>query len=229
MRWLWRRLAGEDGPARTALPLGEMLHPAPLAAVLLLVVNDHLLKGSGLLPSWLTGKISDFAGALFFPLLLTSCGDVIAFAIARVTGARLDFSLRRWKIGAAIVATATIMICIELVPAATGAYVRFLRAIGFASAQSTADPTDLAALIMLAPAWLVARAELARVPLGRLEVIRRARGDAAAARRALADVRALRASRGVADATAVDELADAIGRGDDEAAAAALRRLRDPG
>jgi hypothetical protein len=46
-------------------PLG---HPLPLATVLLLAVNDHLLKARW--PGLLTGKLSDFAGLFFFPLLL---------------------------------------------------------------------------------------------------------------------------------------------------------------
>jgi hypothetical protein len=41
-----------------------------MAAILILGVNDHVLKGSGILPGVLTGKISDFAGLFFFPLLL---------------------------------------------------------------------------------------------------------------------------------------------------------------
>ena len=50
----------------------DLCHPLPLAAVALLAVNDHLLKGSGLLPGWMTGKLSDFAGLFFFPLLLAA-------------------------------------------------------------------------------------------------------------------------------------------------------------
>lgn len=55
--------------------------PAPilswhwLFALCLLVVNDHLLKGSGHLPGWLTGKLSDFAGLYVAPLVVaTLCG-----------------------------------------------------------------------------------------------------------------------------------------------------------
>jgi hypothetical protein len=38
-------------------------------ALVLLVLNDHVLKGSGLLPGWLTGKLSDFAGLIVAPIL----------------------------------------------------------------------------------------------------------------------------------------------------------------
>ena len=37
---------------------GHLCHPLPLAAVLVLAVNDHVLKGSGLLPDMVTGKLS---------------------------------------------------------------------------------------------------------------------------------------------------------------------------
>lgn len=46
-----------------------LCHPATLLALLLLVLNDHLLKGSGLLPAWLTGKLSDLAGLFVLPAL----------------------------------------------------------------------------------------------------------------------------------------------------------------
>jgi len=34
--------------------LGWLVHPLPLAAIALTAINDHVLKGSGLLPAWLT-------------------------------------------------------------------------------------------------------------------------------------------------------------------------------
>src|SRR6187402_2616572 len=49
----------------------DLVHPIPLAAVALLILNDHLWKGGGVIPGWITGKISDFAGLFFFPVLLT--------------------------------------------------------------------------------------------------------------------------------------------------------------
>ncbi|MFP6686470.1 MAG: hypothetical protein VB934_17250, partial [Polyangiaceae bacterium] len=45
-------------------------HPAWWSALLLLLLNDHLLKGAGLLPTWFTGKLSDFAGLIVAPVLL---------------------------------------------------------------------------------------------------------------------------------------------------------------
>lgn len=39
-------------------------------ALALLIVNDHVLKGSGWAPAWLSGKLSDVAGLIVAPLLL---------------------------------------------------------------------------------------------------------------------------------------------------------------
>lgn len=51
-------------------PTRALLHPLWWSALALLVVNDHLLKGAGVLPAALTGKLSDLAGLLVAPWLL---------------------------------------------------------------------------------------------------------------------------------------------------------------
>lgn len=53
-------------------PARGLLHPAWLASLFVLALNDHLLKGSGLLSPVLTGKLSDVAGLLVAPLLLAA-------------------------------------------------------------------------------------------------------------------------------------------------------------
>lgn len=183
---LHRLLAGSDGPGRRALPAGEFLHPAPLAAVALLVLNDHALKGAGLFPAWLTGKLSDFAGLLFFPLLCTACADCLLLVAARA-GLRVDFSLRRWKIGAAAALTGLLFAAIKLWEPAAAALAGVLSALGF-DATIVADPTDLVALAILPIPLLLARREIARVPLGRLEALERTAGaDEPSIRSGLAD------------------------------------------
>lgn len=52
--------------------------PAPVLAMLLVALNDHALKGAGLLPGWLTGKLSDVMGLYFAPLLLAELWDARA-------------------------------------------------------------------------------------------------------------------------------------------------------
>ncbi|PTL77153.1 hypothetical protein DAT35_45900 [Vitiosangium sp. GDMCC 1.1324] len=58
------------------LPGDGLLHPLVLAAVLLLLVNDHVLKQRW--PSWWTGKLSDVAGLAFFPLLLQAAWESVS-------------------------------------------------------------------------------------------------------------------------------------------------------
>jgi len=53
---------------RNPAPGGVLVHPALLAALLLLLLNDHVLKH--VCPGVLTGKLSDFAGVLLLPLFL---------------------------------------------------------------------------------------------------------------------------------------------------------------
>jgi hypothetical protein len=50
------------------LALRALVHPLSITAIVLLGVNDHLLKG--LFPGVVTGKLSDVAGLAFFPLLV---------------------------------------------------------------------------------------------------------------------------------------------------------------
>ncbi len=54
---------------------GACMPAAFWLALTLLVVNDHVLKGSGLLPGIVTGKLSDFAGLVVAPLLLCALFD----------------------------------------------------------------------------------------------------------------------------------------------------------
>jgi len=87
----------------------DLCHPLPLAAVLVLAVNDHLLKGSDLLPGWLTGKLSDVAGLFFFPLLL----GALARGAARI-GARRDIEDRSSLAMAAVLATGAVFTVVKL-------------------------------------------------------------------------------------------------------------------
>ena len=48
--------------------LDPILHPWSLASIGMLLLNDHYLKYA--YASWWTGKISDVAGMIFFPIVL---------------------------------------------------------------------------------------------------------------------------------------------------------------
>ena len=59
--------------ARTDLhPARALLTPTWLLALVVLALNDHLLKGAGLLPGVVTGKLSDFAGMIVAPVLFAA-------------------------------------------------------------------------------------------------------------------------------------------------------------
>ena len=52
-----------------------LLHPVPLFALATLILNDHVLKQR--YSGWVTGKLSDVAGMVVFPLFLLAIIDVI--------------------------------------------------------------------------------------------------------------------------------------------------------
>jgi hypothetical protein len=64
----------------TDVPGGLLLHPIVLAAIALFVINDHVFKLAH--PGWLTGKLSDVAGLIFFPVLIAAVAD-LAIPVAR--------------------------------------------------------------------------------------------------------------------------------------------------
>ena len=156
------------------------MHPVTLAAVLLLVVNDWLLKPH--FQGAITGKLSDLAGLAFAPVVLSAALGLGLAALARL-GVRVDPSLSRRRLLACIVATGAGFAAVKLSPAAAEAAARALSHLG-RPASFYLDRTDLACLPALAIAWWIGRDELRRVPLGRPAAIHRL-GRAAAP--ALAD------------------------------------------
>jgi hypothetical protein len=115
----------------TSLPRA-FTHPVWWAALLLLALNDHVLKGSGLLPGSWTGKLSDFAGMIVAPPLL-----------ALLFGARRRHSawLASLLVGAGLCA-------IDLSHSASQLLEHLLAAVGLPS-RLWPDPSDLWALLAL--------------------------------------------------------------------------------
>ncbi|HMG51816.1 MAG TPA: hypothetical protein VK601_00010 [Kofleriaceae bacterium] len=177
-----RALRGTDRAGVPALPLGEALHPAALAAIALLAVNDWLLKPR-LGPGVVTGKLSDLAGLAFAPVVL-SAAIGLALRLATSLGARIDPSLSRRRLIACIAATGAVFAAVKLDPAAAHAVAALIGRLGRPAAIAL-DRTDLLCLPALAVAWWIGRDELRRVPLGRPAAIHRLGRPAAAA---LADV-----------------------------------------
>lgn len=113
------------------------LHPLWLSSLAVLVLNDHVLKGSGLLPGVVTGKLSDFAGLVVAPVLLAALLHALLPALVRVR-TRAAFT-------AAHVAVGAVFSAIQIVPWFADAWSAAMAALG-APWAITMDPTDLLAL-----------------------------------------------------------------------------------
>lgn len=197
---LRRSLRGSDHARAPALPVGEAMHPATLAAIALLAVNDWLLKprvppDSG--ASLVTGKLSDLAGLAFAPVVLSAAIGLALHAAARL-GARVDPSLSRRRLLGCLAATGAGFAAVKLSPALAAHVAGWLSHLG-RPARFYEDPTDLLALPALLVARWIGRDELRRVPLGRAAAILRLGRPAAAA---LADVRSAGAPGARVDALA---------------------------
>lgn len=117
-------------------------HPLTWLCIGLLLLNDHLLKAVA--PSWMTGKLSDFAGLFFFPLLLAAGLSLLLDRLrcpARATGA-ISFAL-----------TGTWFILLKTVPWANALTAQAASWLLGRPAAYALDPTDLLALAALPPAW----------------------------------------------------------------------------
>ncbi|MBX3270787.1 MAG: hypothetical protein KF729_11020 [Sandaracinaceae bacterium] len=128
-------------------------HPLFWGALALLVVNDHLLKGSGLLPGWLTGKLSDFAGLIVAPIALGALLGRLLGARTRHARAFAFALVGGWFAGANLFAP---------VAAATSALGAWLGL----SWRFWVDPTDLVALAAMPVAWRLGQP--GRAPAGAL-------------------------------------------------------------
>lgn len=127
-----------------------LVHPLWVLSLLLMVINDHYLKSAGLVPGWLTGKLSDLAGYFLFPLLLAT-----ALRVRTRRGAALAHAV-----------AVVLLLVLELSPAACAMVERVF------GVRMWADPTDLVALASIAASWLVLvpaaeRAEPLRLVLSR--------------------------------------------------------------
>jgi hypothetical protein len=139
-----------DNPTlRKALRL--LVHPATLAAIVLLLVNDHLLRR--VWPSAITGKLGDFAWLFFIPFALTALLALVWPAngrAKRVTPAVLAFG----AVGAVFALSKTVPAVHELV-------VDFASWLFGFEVGWRRDPTDLIALA----STLIAASLWRRTPL----------------------------------------------------------------
>ncbi len=126
------------GPA----PSQQILtHPFFVFSLLLLLLNDHVLKGASVLPGWVTGKLSDFVGPAVALMLLYAVG---CHSRRALTGAAAAISVGFGAINLWTPAAETMTWLTGLV--------------GYPW-SITMDPTDLVGLVALVPTgwWLVRR------------------------------------------------------------------------
>jgi hypothetical protein len=138
-----------------------LFSPAPLLAVGVLFLNDHVLKA--IAPSPMTGKLSDVAGLVVFPLLVVSCIDLIQgrrvgpsrtsagdlFVAVSLTGA--VFSLIKLLSPAAQVVNEGLGVIQWLLTLGP------IRGAAPTPTSMLVDPSDLIALPALLGSWWIAR------------------------------------------------------------------------
>lgn len=141
--------------------LTTLSHPASISAIALLILNDHVLKSAW--PSWTTGKLSDVAGLVFFPLLLAALVELL-LPLRHVTP--------RQVMATCIATTAVVFTSVELIPLAANTYSVTMGALQWplrfaldSTAQllpvvTTPDPSDLLTLPVLVISWRVATATI---------------------------------------------------------------------
>lgn len=114
-------------------------HPGSLVALGLLLLNDHVLKA--MLPSTLTGKLSDFAGLVFFPFLVA----IVLAPLTRHIGAR--------NVGAVSIASTGAWFAAIKTSTVAAAATESLVEIFISGSRIVVDPTDLFALTSLGISW----------------------------------------------------------------------------
>lgn len=145
-------------------------HPLVFLSIVILLFNDHVLKIYA--PSWLSGKLSDFAGLFFFPILLS---------VVINTGLRLFNRPTENAAKVSFCFTAIFFTLIKTTPAFSDLTETFLSGLLSTPVQVITDPSDLTALVMLIPAWkLRSQAEYPSPPQKRRSYFALALGSLAA-------------------------------------------------
>ncbi len=125
--------------------LACMSHPLTIGAVLLLFLNDHFLRHFW--PSWLTGKLGDFAWLFFFPF-------ITAAFLAWLLPARLQ-ARQQWVGGLAFTLVGSVFFLAKTLPVFREDFLKVLESIFRFPIAISDDVTDLVALLSLVPAlWL---------------------------------------------------------------------------
>jgi hypothetical protein len=118
-------------------------HPFILLSIAVPLFNDHLLKA--FIPSWATGKISDFAGLFFFPFLVG-----VLFQACKPQKVPSHQALL-----AGFFLTAAVFTGLKTLPIANKWAAILLSNLFRQPIHIALDPTDCIALIMFLPAWIM--------------------------------------------------------------------------
>ena len=156
---------------RTDRPGDGLLHPVAIGALVVLIVNDQILKAAW--PGPLTGILSDVAGLVAAPIVAQAMWEVGAWGLGRWTGPS------RRVLAAAIALVGVAFTLVQLWPPATQAFrvglgwlqwpFALVAALLSGDALPPPDPVvavgdveDLLALPALAVSWWVGRSRRPR-------------------------------------------------------------------
>ena len=101
-------------PAPASRPGDGLLHPVALGALVVLALNDRLLKAAW--PGPITGILSDVSGLIAAPLALQALWEVVTWVAGRWAGPS------RRVLAVAIVVVGVAFALVQVWPLATDAY-----------------------------------------------------------------------------------------------------------
>jgi hypothetical protein len=124
-----------------------LVNPIPAFFIFLIALNDHYLKYQ--FKGFLTGKISDFCGMFYFPLLLCASYTLIANLFSRLIGGKYKkIYINKTMVLFALGLSGSLMIALKINFKFNVIMVLFLNKFGFQN-QIIMDTTDLVSLFML--------------------------------------------------------------------------------
>jgi len=119
-------------------------HPISLLCIALLLLNDHVFKVIS--PSWLTGKLSDFAGLFFFPFIVAA-GLSFGFSKFGLSSRQLG------QISFGIVAIWFVLL--KTFPPINYLTIQFSSLLIGSPTRFVLDASDIIGLMTLIPAWKI--------------------------------------------------------------------------